>query len=168
MLLPVIQQWAKRGDVAVPALGQKGCYGSDSAALIARPARPDFLRKRTRTRAEQLRCADHFPRWSAWALHVRRSLSGRASFRSWIPFRRYVDALSLTSGLMIAEPMFVQCADCHDCATPLPMIVDRAKRRHTSGPMKLRRSCGPAPNPGDIHMPAVQAGKPEFSSSGCI
>jgi hypothetical protein len=61
------------------------------------------------------------------------------------PFRRYVDALSLTSVLMIAEPMFVQCVDCHHRATPLPMIVDRAKRRHTSGSMKLRRSCGPRP-----------------------
>jgi hypothetical protein len=48
-----------------------GGYGSDSAAPIARPTRPDLLRKRTRTRAEQLRCGDHFPGWSAWALRVR-------------------------------------------------------------------------------------------------
>jgi hypothetical protein len=90
---------------------------------------------------------------------TRPPLSLRSGFFQIVdPFRRYVDALSLTSVLMIAEPMFVQCADCHDCATPLPMIVDRAKRRHTSGSMKLRRSCGPAPNPWDIHMPAVQAG----------
>jgi hypothetical protein len=29
------------------------------------------------------------------------------------------------------------------CATPLPMIVDRAKQRHTSRSMMLRRPCGP-------------------------
>jgi hypothetical protein len=63
------------GNVAV----QDGVLYGSSAAPIARPARPDFLRKRTRTRAEQLRCADHFSRWSAWGF-VRPLLSLRSGF----------------------------------------------------------------------------------------
>jgi hypothetical protein len=85
------------------------------------------------------------------------------SFRSSIfqigePFALYSDALwrALTWSMPTLHARVA--ADHSDCATPLPMIVDRAKRRHTRGPMKLRRSCGPVPNPWDIHMPAMQAG----------
>ena len=63
------------------------------------------------------------------------------------PFALYSDALWRVLTWSMPTLHARVAADHSDRATPLPMIVDRGKRRHTSGPIRRRGSCGPVLSP---------------------
>ncbi len=95
-----------RGNLSPPPQPAMSLVGSDSAAPIARPARPDFLRQWTRI------ARNSFSVGIAPLVELPGLCRSAASFRSRLfksgdLFPRYADALSLASVLIVADRMHV-------------------------------------------------------------